>query len=622
MAPLRPAAKAATAGDCEVLETAYDGLRTANEQLQDVERETCRLMAAKMMWFPNQSGSLHRLQQYECKGFGDRDPFNSEWWEWATRNGLLESVDNLDGELEKVNASKTKFEGIRNALRCCINKLSRPYLRSLNILDFPDEILLKIFELAEDLHFDSPFLYYGDAGRKDIQNTRLVCRRFCNVSSQLLVRLVRVKFNEPSLARLEEISRHPTIAKGVRAVRVVLHFHNFSFTDLDSFISYQAGEVEDQVNLFDRARLWELSNIPEETASEMIANGRAVVSTLRRLASADPDDDGGYVKDDENYRARLDGIHREYLILLKKQESLIKSGRFSQVVGSAIARMPGARKLDFVDADFESLKEQRLMIPGGDVWGALYRLMLQPMTGYHAKKHGLELPNYECIVNVTDAVRSAGALLNSVNIKLSTLGYPGGLVPAPDIRREFSSGMQQLREFAFECEDSPNEQDACDLNEFLSACLDTPSLQKLSLDMRGSEAEAARIDVGQIMGSKSRHKLTDIFLGYVAMDLSKLVLFLERLPQSMSCIHQKDVRLLSGTWKEALDALRKKRSYIMLFSEPQGAECDNMSQKDYERIFGNDNYGCRSEAELYITNRIPRQPNPVQALEDGLYTAN
>jgi hypothetical protein len=619
MVQLRLQAKGLTADDYGVLETAYGGLRTANEQLQDLEGEICRLMAAKMMWFPNQSGSLHR---YKCEGFGDQNPFTSQWWKWATRNGLFESVANLDRELEKVNASKTKFEGIQNALRRCIDKLSRPHLRSLNILDLPDEILLKIFELVEDLDFDSPFVYYGGTGRKDIANTRLVCRQFCNMSSQLLVRLVRVNFNEPSLASLEEISRHPTIAKGVRDVRVVLHFHNFSFNDLDTFISYQADDVENKVNLFDSPRLWELSSIAEQTASEMIANGRAVVSTLRRLASADTDNNGGYLEDDENRRAHLDGIHREYLALLENQVSLIKSGKFSRLVGSAIARMPRARKLEFGDADFECLKEQRLMIPGTDVWSTLYRLMLQPMTGYHTKIHGLELPNYECIINVIEAVRNAGAFLSSIDIKLSTLGYPRGLVPATDIRREFSSGMQQLKAFSFRCDDSANEQDVGDLNEFLSACLDTASLQKLSLDMRGSEVESSRIDVGQIMGSKSRHKLTDIFFGYVAVDLSKLVLLLERLPQSMSCIHQKDVRLLSGTWKEALDVLRRKRCHIMLLSEPQGAECDNMSQEDYRKIFGNDNYGNLTETELYITNRIPRQPNPVQALEDELYTAH
>lgn len=623
MAPHRSAAKEPTAKEYEVFKTAYDGLRTTNEQLQDVEREICRLMAVKMTWFPDSSGSQYRLQQYERHGFGDRGLFESEWREWATRNGLLESVDNLDRELEKVNASKTKFAGVQSALRCCINRLSRPHLRNLSILDLPDEILLNIFEFVEDLNFDSPFLYYIHASKKDIKNTRLVCRRFCNVSSQLLIRLVRVSFNEPSLARLEEISRHPTIAKGVRAVRVVLHFYNFSFTDLDWFISYHADEVEHQVNMFDHAKLWELSNIPEQTASEMVAKGRAVASTLRRLASTDPANDGGYFEDDEHHRVPLNDIHRQYLLLFEKQESLIKSGRFSRAVGSAITKMSGARKLDFGDADFESLEERALMIPGGDVWGALYRLMLQPTTGYHAKTHSLELPSYQCIVNVIDAVRSAGALLNSIDLKLSSLGYPGGLVPAPDIRRVFSSGVRQLKEFTFMYEGSPNEQDADDINEFLSACLDTSSLQKLSLDMRTGEAEAARIDVGQIMGSKSRHKLTDIFLGRVAMDLSKLVLFLERLPQPMSCIHQRDFRLLSGTWKEALDALRKKRSRVVLFSEPQGAECDNMLREDYERIFGEGKCGYKSEAESYIANWILLPRNPLQALEEeGFNTAN
>ena len=127
------------------------------------------------------------------------------------------------------------------------------------------------------------------------------------------------------------------------------------------------------------------------------------------------------------------------------------------------------------------------MIPEGSIWVALHRVMLQPMTGYDAKKHGLKLPNYQCIVNVLDAVRSAGTLLNNIYIKLSTTEYWGPSAGC-DIQQEFSSGMRQLKEFAFSCEDSPREQDADNLNKFLSACLDTSSLQKLSLDMRGGDA--------------------------------------------------------------------------------------------------------------------------------------
>jgi hypothetical protein len=180
MAAHRSAAKAASAGDCEVLETAYSSLRSANEQLQHAEREFCRLMTVKMTRFSNQSetsepSDLLALRKYELGGFGDQGTVDLDWSRWAAGAGIFESVDNLDHELEKMNASKTTFGGIQSALRCCINKLSRPYLGNLSILDLPDEILLEIFEHVENFDLNNPLLYYSDPGRKDIKNTRLVC---------------------------------------------------------------------------------------------------------------------------------------------------------------------------------------------------------------------------------------------------------------------------------------------------------------------------------------------------------------------------------------------------------------------------------------------------------------
>ncbi|EGX93591.1 hypothetical protein CCM_04966 [Cordyceps militaris CM01] len=624
MAPPHLQDKGLIAESDGVLKTAYEDLRTTNEQLEDLEREICRLIVAKITWFPDQSRSLHRPPQYISEAFQDQNLMTAQWLEWAACNDLLESAANLDRELEKANASKTIFEGLQNALRRRIDKLSRPTLRSLNILDLPNEMLLRIFELVEEFvpHLAYSAYYYGGAGRKAIANTRLVCRQFCNVSSQLLVRMVRVNFNEPSLARLDEISRHPTIAKGVRAVRVVLHFHNSSFNDLDTFISYQTDRLAKAVDVFEDSWKWGHSAIPEQTASEMITNGRVVVSTLRRMVSADTDSDGGYLEDDRSRRAHLEGIHREYLTLLEKQASRKKTGEFCRLVGSAIARMPSARRLEFTDTDFESLEGPRL-IPGTDVWSALYPVMLQPMTGYHTRAYGFELPDYECIINVIEAVRNAGTLLSSLDIQLSTLACPTGLVPAPDIRREFSSGMQQLEAFSFKYSGNADDQDVSDLHEFLSTCLDTASLQRLTLDMRGSEAESPTIDLGQIMGSMSRHKLTHIFLRYVAVDVSKLKLLLERLPPSMNCILQMNLCLLSGTWKVALDVLRRKARVITFLTDPRGAECDSMSQEDYERIFGHEDYARSSEAEMYVNHYLmPNPPNPIQVLEDELFTAH
>jgi hypothetical protein len=55
-----------------------------------------------------------------------------------------------------------------------------------------------------------------------------------------------VDLNQESLTRLEEISRHPTISKGVHAVKIVPHMYNSSFTEIEHFVSYYAEEFENQ----------------------------------------------------------------------------------------------------------------------------------------------------------------------------------------------------------------------------------------------------------------------------------------------------------------------------------------------------------------------------------------
>jgi hypothetical protein len=597
MAQPRPAANALTPQGLELLKIAHDGLRNVNEQLQGLKSEIYRLTAAKIIYYPSEPLS-DRLEGHE---HGNRDQ---------------RLFDNSSRELDEVSTTKAKLDSIQGTLRHGINELSRPYLRDLNVLDLPDELLLDIFELVEGFDPNPPFAYDHDSGREDIQNTRLVCRRFCDLSSQLLVRFVRVRFDEQSLSRLDEISRNPNIAKGVRAVQVVLHFYNSSFTDLELFTTYHADELENQVYMLDKERPPALSPLTQEqTESFMVqvVNGYDAVTKLHRLASAEPDDDG-YFEDNSDVRPRLNELHKEYLILLEKQEWLIKSERFYEIVGSAIARMPHASRLELSDWDFRSAEGRGLITSEGDIWSALHRLALQPMTCYEANEHGFDLPSYQCAVSMIAAIRSAGTLLNKIDIKLSALGYPGSLVPTPDIRQELTSGMRQLKEFKFLYDGKFNEQDGEDLSEFLSACLGTSSLQKLSLDMRGHDGEAARIDLEKVMGSKSRKQLTDIFLGQISIDPFVLLRLLERLPEQMDRLSLSDVRLLSGTWEEALDALRKKECRIMRFQKSQGAECDTMSGKDYQRIFGENKHGSPNEAERYIGNLGSLKTNPLRAL--------
>ena len=502
-----------------------------------------------------------------------------------------------------------------------VGRSHQPSRPCLTILDLPDELLLDIFGLVEYLDPALPH-HIAYTGTKDIKNARLVCRRFCAVSSQLLGRVVCIQFNEESLARLDEISRHPTIAKGVRTIRVVLHFYNRSFVDLDRFGSYHAKVLDYRLHDFADNQRSPALRVPEETASALIAEGRAVAAALRRLAPANPDAGHHSLGDQDHQRALLDEIHREYLTRLEKQESLLESAKFFRLLGAAIARMPAARKLEFKDRAFETIEKHQLLVPGRDVWGAVRRLTHQPINGREAKcDEDLELPNYQCVLRVIDAVRSAGASLNGIDIKLANSGYPGGLAPAPHLRQEFSSGMQQLKEFSLVYNDGRYvAHDADHLEAFLSACLDTPSLQKLSLDLGWRRPDSEKIDLGKVMGSRARPNLTNIFLSRVGIHLSDLELFLEGLPESLDVLIQEGTHLLSGTWQEALDAFRRKRGRVIrLGGRPWGAECDDMDGDDIVAMFypTHSNWN-RSAVDLYISNQFPRMLNPFQARKDGI----
>lgn len=57
-----------------------------------------------------------------------------------------------------------------------------------------------------------------------ISNLRLTCRRFANVAAEFLLPQVHVTLDQASLDRVDEISRHPTISRGVRIACVNLDY--------------------------------------------------------------------------------------------------------------------------------------------------------------------------------------------------------------------------------------------------------------------------------------------------------------------------------------------------------------------------------------------------------------
>ncbi|KFX96248.1 hypothetical protein V490_03443 [Pseudogymnoascus sp. VKM F-3557] len=612
--------------DRKILRQAYDVLRTTDNLLQDVQRGISRLVTVKERFLPDTSESLGREKNSRDRAFRGEDRDNwYDWYNgWIRRTGSrffeVDSNDyytfsegKLDRELENLRVRRKYYEDVSSVVRLTAENISRPFVRRLRVWDLPGEILSKIFEFVES--FDERFMDYPwDEGRRDIQNCRLTCRLFCSVSSSMLIRLLLVRCEDSSVSRLEEISRHPIISKGVRAVRVVLHSYNPTlYEHIEEFIHYHIENLAEQVHMFEATRRWEWEKIPEEVALEKLRKAKVVLDSWRRITSSAEKAH----EIDSVHRGLVERTHEQYRRLYEEQESMGSHGKFANIVGRAMARMPCARKLDFNDTEFLMMRGDVFNAPGGDICDAIYKEMLKPATGYSAKIHGLEQMPYHVVTEVPVAVRSAGVWLNDIDIKLSFVGGSQQLVTDLEAREKVSAAMQQVKTFSFKCSDSLDERDSDNLNKFLETCLDTPSLKKLKLDLRiDGEAEEWHVDIaGRFIASRPWRNLTDISIFQVSVDLSDLVSFLQSLPPSIECLWITDMHLRSGTWAEALEVLREKSYKIVHITSPRGAECDDLSQEELENVFGKPNHNF-SSAEQYIRKLRYMTNNPLQSLKN------
>lgn len=100
--------------------------------------------------------------------------------------------------------------------RLHLGHVSGSGLRPLNILDMPTEILVEIIERVQ----------LGDAefGLDSIQACRLTCRRLSHIADSFLITdgTLRLSLDKESLAKVEIISRNPTLRNKVKTVELDL----------------------------------------------------------------------------------------------------------------------------------------------------------------------------------------------------------------------------------------------------------------------------------------------------------------------------------------------------------------------------------------------------------------
>lgn len=422
------------------------------------------------------------------------------------------------------------------------NRVLRPTVRiehpRLNLLELPEEILLKILRAVHDTPTPNSTREgqeewtLFDQGTRDIQNVRLTCRLFNRISSEFLIKFVGVDLSVESLARLQGIMHHPTFGKGVSMVRIRLPVYELA---LDLSLDEYAWQVRRNLSHF------QYGMDPE----------------VRKLAEyySDPPCSP---REERRFYAAIEPAHREYGRRYQAQFEFMKL-RFINGVANALAMSRRPLRIEITDRyDFmwsyqqtvyRATRENLLDVvsrPRPSTWEEL-RHRSPPISRSYAWLIPPILAAFE-----SDAIRIDDLHLD---ITETTAFHP--VTSAKPMSREMRYAMRNLRRFTYLGGTSPRDfifgpGGMPEWRTVLYNCLPPESLRDLVL---------RRV---QLEPSTEWRSLSRISLKEVRLDIKRLALLLDPLESHTVDIHLDRCYLSNGSWADVLDLLREKQRLARL----------------------------------------------------------
>lgn len=429
--------------------------------------------------------------------------------------------------------------------------------RPIHLLDLPNEILAHIFvSVRGPPYINEPIwlgtLGYWDGGPKEIKNTRLVCRKFCNESSHLLMPAVSISANPSSLARLEGISRHPLIAKGVRTVRVIVHFYAQKLADeFAVFFPYQQQQLE-----YGTSQMKDLAEDPEfpwcgDAELESVAKSNRILDSWEKLAQNIPDSSLDY-QDQENIRV----IRRAYELYRQahlEQERILTDGSFVREVANAVARMPVARDLFVADRDRSAAMKPASFVQRIEEPDLLIDSLVQPMSWSHAQENAIDTEPAELLSEIPVAIFKAGVMLKNIDYEIAPVKNFFRLFNSLCTFENLRAATQQLDSFGFhpsitrDLSVEDEEEDMKLLPMFVEAFMDTDSLRDIyiNLGFLYQPEEVPEVSAGDLLLTRSWPRLRLLqFVG--PLHFSELEKFYANV-QGQVELGLKEVHLMSGS---------------------------------------------------------------------------
>lgn len=575
-------------------------------------------------------------------------------------DGLTQGLEALDIQDEATEAAESqnngqevstwreRLEGLQTAVRHAFNERARPSLQGLGIADLPNELLLKIFDEFKGKDGHAGFNEWWNI--KVIQNVRLTCRPLCDAISHLLLRRVTISISTSSLEHLEEVTRHPTVSKGIGLFKLdPAHYRAAVAEDPQRYWTMCHDRVQPEAKSYEETYEREKEEEREKqeehekeeeregnTVEDTVMHSRRLLSALEVLRRGDDPGDGEGPPDAATLALRR--AHDRYRQLFREQREALQGGRFVQAVAAAVARCHPSVTLEVVEHAHRPLNNFHRwedIAPNEDL---LVDFLSPVQTWARAENGQAGEPQQSILYELPLAMHAAGATLVGYTVQMSApLRFSLGMSEDQlrglrELARDLTEVDFRLSRLASDKRDSdardpdlkrsPDEKEG--LFTFLSALLASGNLRDFCLDFSGADEELSpeKSGIGPLLTSTTWKNLKSMGISHISIHLHELKEFMGML-EVQAGIHMNYVYLISGTWADALDCMHERQSCEDWFNTyievPLGAECEDMNDDLYFALFAGF-FGPGSSfdrANLYINSYPGFEKNPIRIVDEG-----
>ncbi|KAH6658337.1 hypothetical protein BKA67DRAFT_557735 [Truncatella angustata] len=426
------------------------------------------------------------------------------------------------------------LQDYRFVLRSTINIKSRPAVQGSHIMRLPGEILTDVCRYLYPLAFlDSDrfatisMMDNFVQPNKAIQSLRLTCRRLRDASTPFLLTFPRVDLREASLAKFEELSRHPTIGPSIRGVQVTLHYFDPRMAaDECVFSKYSMGKLYNSAG-----SLWS-AGVFDAKSSES------------GLYEEENSLDGSQTRD--HWLKITKEAYPEYVRLYQDQQRLREDGSFVRRVSAALAKLKGMKRLEVNDG---SLGRGRFD-PYSEDKGSkedLMRVLLSPRVWEQPLLDSLpyqldqlaraNLEPTEVLFSLLQSVGDAWNWIDNFCIDITPMHDYTLLTTTTQERKDITCSVQKLKTFQFKsnrCSDLwPYDESVGPevIIQLLTALVDIPGLQRLILEMPPVWGDPSNMNTesysfGPILTSRTWPQLESVYISDMTLHNAEYEAFL------------------------------------------------------------------------------------------------